>query len=355
MKKFPTNNKLDLFTKRIQGFGSLYRLTASFEIEISRHIRVRRAEDDALRYSATIDGFDVEIVLIPDGGASFRGMDDTLETRAISRMSVSVSRDEDSTPPKIGTTREGGRDFTERSEWFSDRPNEYRAVAVKAVNRMVRFCTYVLYIPDLREFHVHDGHFANPKWIGADDSKLASGVLEFSAKIISSRGLGLLGEKDFIADHDVRLHDVLQNDLSIETHQEFLADARTSIVNGHLRRAILEMAIACEVAIKQLFFKETTTAGAAYEYLESKRRVNVRAIDLIHGVAKEVFGESFKDVASDAYGHIDLLFRSRNKVAHRGKAIYRDDGGEHTVDRHCLEEWWPSVDLLMNWIAKHQF
>ena len=116
----------------------------------------------------------------------------------------------------------------------------------------------------------------------------------------------MVGEKDFTADHDARLQDVLQNDISIELHQEFLADAQTSIVNGSLCRAILEMAIACEVAVKQLFFTESTPAGAAYEYLERKGRVNIPTIDLIHSVAKEVFGESFKDVHSDAYVHVDL-------------------------------------------------
>ena len=329
------------------------RLTAIYVIELARYVRVRRSEDDRLRYSATIDGFDVEIVLIPNGGARSQQAGDIYETRAMTRISVSVSRDEDSAPPNIDTNNEGHRDFRRRSTWFGERP-EYREVAVKAVNRMVRFCKYELQIPKLRELHVHDSQFQNPKWLGADDLELDSGVVELSVELLSSQGPGLVGEKDFTADHDERLQDVLQNGLSVEIHQEFLADAQTSIVNGNLRRAILEMAIACEVAIKQLFFKESTTAGAAYEYLESKRHVNVRAIDLIHGVAKEVFGESFKDVDSEAYLHIDLLFRSRNKVAHRGRAIYRDNGGEHTVNRECLEEWWSSVDILMNWIEQHQ-
>jgi len=49
----------------------------------------------------------------------------------------------------------------------------------------------------------------------------------------------LVGEKDFTADHDVRLQDVLENDLYIEIHQEFLADAQTSIVNGKPARTVI--------------------------------------------------------------------------------------------------------------------
>ena len=315
---------------------------------------MNRAEDDILRYPARIDGFDVEIVLIPNGGARSRHAGDTFETRAVTRIKVSVSRDEDSVPPNIIIDNDGNRYFTERSAWFGLRGQEYRTVAVEAVNRVIRFCKYELQIPNVHEFRDHDSEFENPKWIGEDHLELASGVVELSASILSPRGPGLVGEKDFTADCDEVLRDALQNDFAIETHEEFLADAQTSIVNGNLRRAILEMAIACEVAIKQAFFRETTTAGAAYEYLERTRRVSVRVIDLIHGVAKEVFGESFKDIEKDAYQHIDLLFQCRNKVAHRGKAIYRDAGGEHSVTRLTLEEWWVSVDLLMRWIAKHR-
>ena len=241
----------------------MYKLTATYEIELTRCVRVRRAEDDELRYAATVDGFDVEIVLIPNGGARSRHADDAHETRAMNRIAVSVSRDEGSAPPNIDIDDEGHRDFTKRTAWFGQRCEEYRRVAVEAVNRIVRFCKYELQIPNIREFPVHDSQFQNPKWIGKDDSELAPGVLEFSSKIIPPRGPGLVGEKDFTADHDARLEDVLQNGLSIDTHQEFLADAQTSIVNGNLRRAILEMAIACEVAIKQLFFRETTKIGRA--------------------------------------------------------------------------------------------
>lgn len=307
-----------------------------------------------LRYPATIDGFDVEIVLIPNGGGRGRYTGDTFQTRAITRIKALVAREEDSAPPNISIDNEGNQNFTGRSAWFDLRRQEYRMVAVEAVNRVVRFCKYMLQIPNVREFRVHDSEFENPEWIGEDHSELDSGVIELSTTIVSSRGTGLVGEKDFTADYDALLRDALQNDLAIETHQEFLADAQTSIVNGNLRRAILEMAIACEVVIKQAFFRETTTAGAAYEYLEHRRYVSVRVIDLIHGVAKEVFGESFSDVENAAYQHIDLLFQCRNKVAHRGKAIYRDAAGEHSVTRLTLEEWWVSVDLLMRWIAKHR-
>jgi hypothetical protein len=39
----------------------------------------------------------------------------------------------------------------------------------------------------------------------------------------------------------------------------------------------------------------------------------------------------------------------RNKVAHWGEAAFRDDQNKlHRVDRAMLEQWWKSVDQLLN-------
>jgi len=333
----------------------MYRLTASYRIELPNWLRVKRAEDDLLRYTAVIEGFDTEVILVRNGGASIKKEGEKHETRAITRIDVSVSRDEDSAPPGVAVNEKGGSNFTDRAPWFDEREPEYRRVAVKAVNRVIHFFKYEMNTPRLREFSMHDAQFDNPEWTNRDGEKLQSGLVKFTVSLLPFRDRGLLGEKDFTENEDTALGDALQNDLDIKTHREFLSDAQTSILNGKLRRAILEMAIACEVAVKGAFFAKGSVAGAAYEYLENKKNLRVRVLELVGGAAKAAFGESFKDVDPGAYTHIDFLFRTRNKVAHRGEMFYLDDeNNEHQVDRSILETWWESVDKLMEWIAKHR-
>jgi hypothetical protein len=92
-------------------------------------------------------------------------------------------------------------------------------------------------------------------------------------------------------------------------------------------------------------------ATAAFDYLEDRGRINIRVIELLDGVAKHTFGESFKEAKLDAFHAIDFLFRCRNKVAHKGELSFRDDSGtKHRVDRKMLERWWASIDELMRWI-----
>jgi len=336
----------------------MYRLTATYRIELPNWLRVKRAEDDLLRYTAVVEGFDTEVILVRNGGASIKKEGEKHEVRAVTRVDVSVSRDEDSAPPGVPVNEKGGRNFTDRAPWFDEREPEYRRVAVKAVNRVIHFFKYEMKTPRLREFSMHDAQFNNPEWTNKDGEKLQSGQVTFTSSILPPPGPRLLGEKDFTEDEDAKLRRALQNNLDIETRREFLSDAQTSILNDKLRRAILEMAIACEVAVKEALFAKPSAVGAAYEYLVDlvdKRRVRLRVIELIDDVAKLAFGESVKDVDPNAYAHIDFLFRARNKVAHRGKRIYRDDAGtEHQVDSPTLEAWWASVDTLLKWIAKHQ-
>jgi len=333
----------------------MYRLTATYKIELPNQLRVKRSKDDPLRYTAVIEGFDAEMVLVRNGGASIKEKCDVHETRAVTRIDISISRDEDSAPPDVPVNEKGGRDFTDRAPWFGKREHEYRRMAVEAVNRVIRFFKYEMKTPRLREFSVHDTEFRNPQCTNRDGKEFQSGIIELTSSVLSPPGPGLLGQKDFTEDEDAKLRRALQNDLDIEIHREFLSDAQTSVLNDKLRRAILEIAIACELAVKGAFFAKATTAGAAYEYLEDKRRVHVKVIELIDGAAKVAFGQSFKDVDPNAYTHIDFLFRARNKVAHRGERIYRDDGGtEYQVDRQTLEAWWASVDTLMKWIDKHR-
>lgn len=333
----------------------MYRLTATYNIELPDRLRVKRSKDDPLRYAADIEGFVAEVVLICNEGVSIKLMNEAYETRSCRRINISISRDEDSAPPDIIITEKGGRDFTDRVAWFDKQSNEYRRIAAIAVNRVIRFFKYEMKTPHLREFSMYAPEFNNAHWTDMVGKKIEGGLIELTANPLSRPGLGLLGEKDFTEDEDTKFINAFQNDLDIEIHREFLSDAQTSVHNDKLSRAILEIAIACELAVKGAFFAKATTAGAAYDYLEDKSRVHVKVIELIDGAAKVAFGQSFKDVDPKAYTHIDFLFRARNKVAHRGERTYRDDGGtEYQVDRPTLEAWWASVDTLMKWIDTHR-
>ena len=159
------------------------------------------------------------------------------------------------------------------------------------------------------------------------------------------------GIKKFRKTDDKKLVTAIRNEIDVTLYQEIMSDAQAAILQRNYRRGILEMAIACEIAVKQAFFAESTISGVAYEYLENQGRVNVRTIDLISNVAEYVFGENFKSVNMTAYKNIDYLFRCRNKIAHRGQVSYRDDSGVWRQPNHdTLRDWWTSLEEMLTWL-----
>jgi hypothetical protein len=69
------------------------------------------------------------------------------------------------------------------------------------------------------------------------------------------------------------LSNAVNNMISSQLFEEVFSDAQAAAVEGNLRRAVLELAISCEIAVKQKFFFTSTPSGAAFEYLEDKGRV----------------------------------------------------------------------------------
>ena len=121
------------------------------------------------------------------------------------------------------------------------------------------------------------------------------------------------------------------------------------------RRTVLEMSLATEAMVKRRIFGGDVAANVAFEHLADKGKLNFRVVDLLHSTAKKVYGESFLNPSPSGHEHPDYLFRARNKVAHRRKAIFRyDNGNLHVVDSAMLHRWWDEGTTLYSWLwSKH--
>ena len=111
------------------------------------------------------------------------------------------------------------------------------------------------------------------------------------------------------------------------------------------------MAIACELYVKQFFFKMNEISSSVFDYLEEKRKIDVNVIELINNISKHAFGESFKDTHGKDYKNIEYLFRARNKIAHTGQCFYKNDQGiKEQIYDEILKEWWESIKTVITWL-----
>ena len=257
---------------------------------------------------------------------------------------------EEEAPPVVRPDEKGRRDYSIQSDYFSERIRKYGAVAREAINRLIRFFKFKLKTPFLNE--LPNGHhcFENATWTDASGNEVGKGTVVFVAKGVL--GLwGQLGVQKLAPESKESLRAALRDPTVPTLYEEILSDAQTALFEGNIRRAVLELAIACEIIIKRKIFSEESPAGAAFDYLEDKSQVRVRVLDFIDRIAVEAFGKSFRVDQGDHFNNIDHLFRCRNKVAHRGILSYRDDSGASIqVDYETVSSWWISVSTLIEWL-----
>jgi hypothetical protein len=327
----------------------MYKLTAKYELKPQGQIRVQRPESDQIEYRMPIGRFSVKVALIRNGGAKLKYESERYEIRLLEKILIEITGKEDTPPPEVPVNAKGGRDYTARSGWARTFIDEYHSTALTIANRIICFFKYQMHAHLVREFNEHEISSSLVSLAGKDGEDLKPSL--DGRIVLTVIGEASLGTKNFVVEDDKKLKQALKTELPIPSYRQFMSDAQTSIIMNNINRAILEMAIACEVATKRKYFTKGSTSGTAFEYLEDKNKITIRVIELIDSVAREVFGESFNDYHPNEYQNIDYLFRSRNKVAHRGEAFFRDvKGTKRKVNHSMLKKWWASSMKLIEWL-----
>lgn len=326
-----------------------FTLTAKFKIPLHAPLLLKRADDDPLLYEVQLDGYDVSLHLITNRFFRRKAAKGIYWTVPYTAVEIRVSK-EDIEPPPIDQHSDRTRSYETQRPYFEERLPLYSGVAERTLNALIQYFKYRLWQPMLDELPYYVDSLNNPEWIDRNGDEVGKGT----GMVSLERTPGLYGELGtvlFQKKHDTALTRALLSPIEPRLEEELLYDAQVSIIRENVRRAVLEMALTVEVMVKRKFFGGDVAAGVAFEHLEDQGKVNVRVIDLLHSTAMAVYGESFRETNPDEYERLDHLFRARNKVAHRGKAIFRDDKGVlHKVDDAMLRLWWDAVTKLRSWL-----
>ncbi len=308
-----------------------------------------RGDGKPRSYSTKKGDFDVTLTIAPVEGARSKKKRERLWTYIADELSVSVARDEPTGPPDILAVPGGGRDFTSRVPYFDSRLPGYRRAALDVLDGAILFLKYELHQPLLRNIGEHSDQLSGPVWTDDQGQEIDPGVRTFVLGVVSGER-SEFGVVKFEAKHDKPFGAALTKSRSPKLYEEILSDAQAAVFDGNVRRAVLELAIACEVFVKHTFLGGGGDTAPVYEALEDKGKLSARVLDLIEVGGTARFGKTFRLVDKDAYTDIDHLFRARNKIAHRGEAAFRDDAGRlHTVDSKVLARWWRSTQRLFEW------
>lgn len=232
-----------------------------------------------------------------------------------------------------------------RSDFLNLRAEIYRKIAITALSRVFQFFKYRLYNPfiEMPNYGLFDreGEWRfNGSVIGKIPRVAVIGKLSGNAGQLSTEQLTLANAHEF--------KQALIQPAEVSITQEYLSEAHTAIIRRDFKKAVIDLAIACEVGIKTAFFQ----SEFSYEMLnalEDMGKIEVSPPDMINRIAMRVIGQKFKD---PEYEDIVNLFRCRNKVAHRGELTFSigNSGKKASVDIDLLEKWWFSTQALLEWL-----
>lgn len=267
----------------------------------------------------------------------------------LSQLEISVSREEVEPPPPIVELPEGRRDLTVQQSYLLERLPAYRESATKVANQILQYFRYELHTPMVQMLSPYKQELNSPNWYDEHGDQLVPTYVVMARRVPGVRGE--LGVRPLTPDLLPDLQAFVAASTEATLIDMLLADAQTAWFEKSLRRSVLELAICVEVLVKRQYFAQHSAAGAAFDYLEDKAKVSVRPLDLIDTIAKDVYGESFKEHSSENYQSIDHLFRCRNKVAHRGQLVFLDEKKVwRTVEQETVEVWFNAVQSLRAWL-----
>ena len=329
------------------------KITAKYTIILDNPILVKRQDFKELDYNFSIDEFEIEIKLLPSEDSGYnQKKGEKSKSFGVTKINFYISclHDEDIPPIKV---KEGERDFSLRAKYFEQLEKRYHLIVKESFNRFISFFKYDLNQPLLKLSDENNPIFNKPEWFDEKGGEIDPGIRHFCVSLCRSEHYIKTGAIEFTSKFDKKLIKRLQGPIETKLYKELLSDAQTAFFSNNHRRAIIEMAIACEIAVKHKFFFESEKTGVIFNYLEDKNKINIRVLELIGDVAKYAYGKSFKKTNDKDFQNIDYLFRSRNKVAHRGEIYFKDDGGNTiTPDKTRLHDWWNSIYVLFRWLER---
>jgi hypothetical protein len=326
------------------------RLTAVFNVPLPFNLLINNPTYDPLQFTVTLEEFSVDLGLIHESGFRMQAAGDDNYTYGVTRLILAVAREEPDPPPPPGKTAQGGNDYATQVDYFEARHPQYQRVAVELVNRIITYFMYTLNNPVLYTLDPRDQVFRNATWLDEAGKEVGKGTTTFVVPFIPGLNSSSYGVQKLTPERHSDLVSALQAPIVPTLTQELLLDARSAIFAGSLRRAALEMAIACEVAVKPALVRASQLSQNSAAEAKVERILRGPFVQLLHRPARLLLGSSFKEAHPESYAALDVLFRCRNRIAHAGITEYRDSHGQtHQATESKVAEWWKAVEDLIDW------
>ena len=147
---------------------------------------------------------------------------------------------------------------------------------------------------------------------------------------------------------EVSLRD-LEQGVTPPFHRELLLDGRYFGSVGEYRRAVVDLAMACEQA-KDIAFERLWTASAPGVPFHRGRLMS--GYDLLEHLDRDLrrFGRSFRVEHPDKFDALSELWDARGNCVHQGEAVFRRNGELVAVDENVFKGFGSVATHCVQWL-----
>ena len=221
---------------------------------------------------------------------------------------------------------------------------DHADVAAIIMKRLIRYFRFTLGNPLLEAVRAQDLRSSNPEWTIENPNPSTIYVPARNLEIVSQRFEGLrhspaFGIKPFTPEQSHEFERALQADTGSELYEDLMVDARDALMQRNVpRRAVIEMATACEVLTKELFAKKRRsvqyTSGSGYTcekgFWRKLKSTIIRKIGII----------------SNIFSHAEMtpptgLFQSYT---------VKGQNSQLSILSNLPSIWWESLETLIAWV-----
>lgn len=231
----------------------------------------------------------------------------------------------------------------------------YREVAVRACNIFINHCRVVsqsLFMTGIEEhYRLQDRKYyvLIPHTISWFDGETGIGLPAYEGGVNAAAGSGAIQSPERGSVTMVSIQQSLSKGKDPNLIDSLLLDARERIVMLRFREAVLSICTACEVASNEYLSRKGRVNDAQVKkFLKKNVSFAEKRFDLLTNL---ISGKSLKVENAATFDLVEKVYRSRNNIAHEGRAIYEDGGSTIEVDAPIATEFLEAAENAVKWLA----
>ncbi|HEY9637380.1 MAG TPA: hypothetical protein V6D14_28530 [Coleofasciculaceae cyanobacterium] len=232
---------------------------------------------------------------------------------------------------------------------------KYKQIAVRSCNVFINHCRVVSQSPFIvgveEHFRFQDERFyiVTPHSISWFEGERGERLPAYEGDVNATATSGAIPspERGMISMSMIRLN--MSLDIEPNLTNSLLLDAKERIITLRIREAILSIGTACEVAANEYLHRKGKFGDTQVKKI-LKQKVSF-AEKRFHLITDLLDGRSLKLEDGAVFDLVEKAYRTRNNVAHEGRAKFDDGGSVIEVDAPLSNKFFDAAERAVNWLS----